>query len=161
MPQPDRAPVGGRQVAGGVDQVRSGDTVGSQGSLDDFGTFGVAMLTYVSVVVEALHPRWPTPERPTVLIEPQHLAAAQVADLYRVSHEVRGLRFRAGGPLARAGEGALGPGGEKFDFCVDRGLGLRAQCGAHRSHSRSARRLLLRLQPPPRALEQRDALLGT
>ena len=76
--------------------IEDDDAVGPQGGLDDLGAFGVVALAYVMVVIEAPYPRRPMPERPTVLIEPQHLAAAQVADLYRAAYEARRLRFGTG-----------------------------------------------------------------
>jgi hypothetical protein len=76
--------------------IEDDDAVGPRAALDGLGAFGVVALAYVIVVIEASHPRRPTPERPTVLIEPQHLGAARVADLYRVAYDARGLRCGTG-----------------------------------------------------------------
>src|SRR5579859_5171681 len=80
--------------------IEDDDAARPQGGLDDLGAFGVVALAYVIVAIEASHPRRPAPERPTMFIEPRHLAAAQVADLHRVAFEARALRFGTRGRLA-------------------------------------------------------------
>src|SRR5689334_17823210 len=96
--------------------IEDDDAVGPQGGPDDLGAFRVVTLADVIVFIEASDPRRPMPERPAVLIEPQPLCAAQVADLDRVAHEARRFRFGTGGRLTRIGEGAFGTRSEEFDF---------------------------------------------